>query len=739
MMFGVPLEQHVAFLAERRRRDSIEARVRDAVRACAGHPAVLCYSIGNEIPAPIVRWHGRGRIERFLQRLYAAAKEEDPEGLVTYVNYPSTEYLRLGFLDLACFNVYLEQRDRMRAYLARLQNLADDRALLMAEVGLDSRRNGEEGQAAALDWQLRDCFAAGCAGVFAFAWTDEWHRGGHEVLDWEFGLTTRDRRPKPALAAVARAYKEVPLPPPRTRMSVSVVVCTYNGAKRLPECLAALARQTYPDYEVIVVNDGSTDATTETAARYGVRLIETRNRGLSAARNTGMEAAEGTIVAYIDDDASPSPHWLAHLVHGFETTAYAALGGPNIVPPRAGAVEQCVANAPGGPTHVLVSDTEAEHLPGCNLAVRKAALAEIGGFDTLFRVAGDDVDACWRLREAGHKLGFVPGAVVWHHRRGTLRGYFRQQRGYGKAEAMLERKWPQKYSPWGHVNWGGRLYGNGSAQHRGGWRWRIYYGAWGSGFFQSIYGPRRGLLESLPLMPEWYLAILTLGALSLSAVAWHPAIVALPLLAVAVGALLFDAGLGAARAMFPGRRRVPTLRLLTAGLYLLQPLARLWGRMTHGLTPLRRRGPGGLRLTAPVPRERAAWSEEWVSLEDRVCGVVEKLQAAGSVVHSGGDWDRWEIEVRGGVLGVARLRAMVEEHGEGKQLMKVRWWPRASRPGVLALLLPGILAPTALLDDPSSTAALAFGVAAALVALRLIYECARAQAAISHAFGAGGR
>ena len=108
VMVGLPWEQHITFLSDRERLRSIRARVRDGVRACAGHPAVLCYSIGNEIPAPIVRWHGRRPVEKFLEELCALARSEDPDGLVTYVNYPSTEYLQLPFVDLFCFNVYLE-------------------------------------------------------------------------------------------------------------------------------------------------------------------------------------------------------------------------------------------------------------------------------------------------------------------------------------------------------------------------------------------------------------------------------------------------------------------------------------------------------------------------------------------------------------------------------------------------------------------------------------------------------
>src|SRR5437763_13157401 len=93
LMVGIPWEHHVAFLDERSRAAAIERKVREAVRASVGHPAVLCYAVGNEIPASIVRWYGRAKIERFLERLYRAAKDEDPDSIVTYVNFPSTAYL----------------------------------------------------------------------------------------------------------------------------------------------------------------------------------------------------------------------------------------------------------------------------------------------------------------------------------------------------------------------------------------------------------------------------------------------------------------------------------------------------------------------------------------------------------------------------------------------------------------------------------------------------------------------
>jgi GT2 family glycosyltransferase len=726
-MIGIPWEQHVAFL-DSGRAESIEQRVRAAVRAGAGHPAVLCYAIGNEIPASIVRWHGRKQIERFLARLCRAAKEEDPGALVTYVNYPSTEYLRLPEADLLAFNVYLERRGLLERYLARLQNLADDRPLLLAEVGLDSRRNGEEMQAEMLRWQIETCMEAGCAGTFVFAWTDEWHRGGYEILDWDFGLVTREREPKPALAVVCEAFAPGLRAGGVAAPRMSVVICTYNGSATLAGSIEAALALDYPDYEVIVVCDGCTDRSAQIAASYErLRVIETPQQGLAAARNAGMEAATGEIIAYIDDDALADPDWLRHLARTFDAGKFAAVGGPNVLPPESTWIAECVANAPGGPTHVLVSDRDAEHIPGCNMAIRKEVLERIGGFDPQFRAAGDDVDVCWRLLDAGERIAFAPGAVVLHHRRATVRGYLRQQRGYGKAEALLERKHPEKYSAIGHVDWAGRLYGNGAAQHRGGWRWRVYYGGWGTAFYQSLYGPRRSLLESLPLMPEWYMAIAMLALVSAAGAFWEPLLLAAPLLGAALAALLIDAGLGAARARFTGRRGRLPRRLLTGVLYLLQPLARLEGRISHGLTPWRRRGPR--RFGAPLPRNDAFWSEEWRSTEERVGTISAALCAAGAVVRSGGDWDRWDLAVRGGLLGGARLRLAIEEHGAGRQLIRVRSWPCASRAAVaLGCALAG-LAGLALLSGAGAVAAI-LGMLALLYGLRLGYECAAAAATI---------
>ena len=735
VMVGLAWEQHVDFLASRARARSIEDRVRSAVAACAGHPAVLCYAVGNEIPTRVVRWAGRGPVERFIERLHAVGRQEDPGGLFTYVNYPSTEYLESASSDLVAYNVYLESATELEAYLPRVQNLAGDRPLLIAELGLDSRAHGAHCQAEALDWQVRTAFASGCAGAFVFSWTDEWHvsylsENGHgngsvEMRDWDFGLTDRERRAKPALAAVRRAFGATPFDPARSWPAVSVVVCTFNGERTLERCLQELERVDYPDFEVIVVDDGSTDASAEIAARHACRLIRTENRGLASARNTGMRAACGEIVAYLDDDAYPDPHWLRYLVETIEEGGFAGAGGPNLPPAEDGPVARCVAEAPGGPIHVLLSDREAEHLPGCNMAFRRQALASLDGFDPQFRVAGDDVDVCWRLLEAGHRLGFSPSAVVWHSRRPSVRAYLRQQRGYGAAEALLERKWPHRYGPAGRARWRGRLYGRGlvSGISRG----RIYYGTWGTEPFQSLYGGHRGHLATLGSLPEWHLALVVLAAASLAALWWAPLLVALPILAGALLAWVTPGALGAARASFVHERlpRGRKLRMwaLTTSMHLVQPLARLRGRMRP--PPWRPVKPP--RATIPWRRTAAAWSEDWRSAEARIAAIERAARADGASVFCGDIWDRWDLHLRVGLLGAARLRVGVEEHGGGRQLIRTSITPHVPAAALGIGVTLWVVTAAALIAQ-AWVAAVVLGIVSVALSGTVLRECGVATA-----------
>src|SRR6266571_3747681 len=704
VMVGLNWGEQMAFLDDPKRVEEITDKVRRWIRRCAGHPAVFCYTVGNEITSSIVRWHGRKRVEKFVQRLYRIAKEEDPKTLVTYVNYPSTEYLRLPFLDFLCFNVYLESQQAFEDYLARLHSLSNDTPVVLSEVGLDSLRNGEDKQSRTLDWQVRSTFKLGCCGLVVFAWTDEWYHGAHLVEDWKFGLTTRTRTAKPALHVVQKAFAESTPPPRATHWPrVSVVVCSYNGAATVHDTLEGLRNLDYPDFEVIVVNDGSTDSTPDIVSEYpSVKLVTTENRGLSKARNTGIETADGDLVAFIDDDAYPDSLWLKYLVLSLsEEENCVGVGGPNLPPPSEDWRIVAMGHAPGGPNPVLVSDRSAEHIPGCNMLFRKEALVEVKGFDPQFRTAGDDVDLCWRLIDKGGRIAYSQSAVVWHHRRSSTRRYWKQQVGYGKAEALLEKKWPNKYNSFGQMKWLGRIYGRGvPLDFASLFIGRVYQGVWGSAPYQSLYQPR-GSIWSLLLMPEWYLITESLGLLFLLSIGWLPWLVLGPGLLLVIILPALQAAENVRRTRIPTGGKVLwsafKVRTMLVFLNIVQPLARLDGRLRGGLRPWRRHGPKARPRFRPETIKM--WRDKREPAEATLSRLEHKSQAMGLLVRSGGDFDSWDLEIRQGILGGVRMLLAVEEHAPGKQLLRFKLSQTYSR---LALALCVVFA-------VMSAAALSYG------------------------------
>ncbi len=585
LLVDVPWDSQHCFLDVAASRNAARDRVRTAAARCQGHPAVFAISVANEIPPDIVRWSGAAAVEAFLDRLVLDVKDVDPDRLCTFGNFPPTEYLRSRETDFVCFNVYLHQRRAFRNYLARLQMLADTKPLVLGEFGLDVVREGAPAQAALLEWSIEAAFRGGVAGTVVFAFTDEWFKDdwfkvGQVVADWKFGLTTADRQPRPAWPAVRRSYAQAPLFPLARLPRVSAVVAAYNAGRTVEKCLESLGRLNYPDYEVILVDDGSTDVTPQIAASFAhVRLVRhPRNLGLSAARNTGIASATGEIIAFTDADCRADEHWLHHTVSELLEGPYAGVGGHNLLPPEDSRVAAAVMASPGGPAHVMVSDRLAEHIPGCNMVFWKWALEEIGGFDPMFRRAGDDVDVCWRLQQRGHQLGFSPGGFVWHYRRSTVREYLKQQQGYGGAEAILERKHPEHFNRFGGSIWRGRIY----AQASPGLRVRrpiIYHGPFGGGLFQSLYASASWLPLSLLTSIEYYalvcLPLCVLATMVPGFTSWWLAAVAAPLLVC---------GLAASQVVIPRRRRRWWSQPLVALLFLLQPLVRGWARYQGRLT-----------------------------------------------------------------------------------------------------------------------------------------------------------
>ena len=675
--------------------------VRAEARRLAGAEQLLGLVLGNEIPADVVRWLGTARVAGYIRGLEAVVRSEDGAQLVTYANFPTTEFLSLPTLDFSTFNVYLPDQADLRRYLTRLHHLAGERPLVLGEIGhhLSPGREGECAQARFVSEQLDTALERGVAGTCLFSWTDEWWVGGAPVEGWHFGLTRGDRSARPALAAAQRANARTVADLEFDWPSISVVICAYNAASTLDECLRHTCALEYPSLEVIVVDDGSTDETRAIVARHhGARLVEVPHRGLAVARNAGLQAANGDLVAYLDSDAYPQPEWPYYLALGMDAPGVAGVGGPNLPVPGDGAGAHQVAAAPGGPAHVLFSDDRAEHIPGCNMAFWKDRLVEVGGFDPVFTAAGDDVDLCWKVLDRGWEIGFHPAAVVWHHRRPGLRRYLRQQRGYGRSEALVEARHPSRFTLGGSARWRGRIYASGAPALG---RQRVYRGAFGAAAYQSVYRADSRGLDLLHQAGLPAAAIIACSApLALIAPALGiPALASLVLMAVV-------ACLDAVRATPPraaGARRL-RFRAAVAAMHLLQPLVRCWGRQ-------HRRARNGHE---PAPRVSLAATGTFRDgnvlvvphsgpRPELVGAIAAHIRRSGVRAMASTGWDSFDVRVIGSTIVSGEL--LTSAYPEGCVQVRIR---RRARGWGATVVVAGLAFTSAI--DP--LAVLIFGSAA---------------------------
>ena len=422
--------RRVAPAARRRRASGPE-------RSCApqrgGSPApsrCLGLVLGNEIPADVVRWlgtrTGRAATSRELADVVRGGGSATSSSPTPTTRRPST--CRSPTLDFLTFNVFLERRADFRRYLTRLHHLAGDRPLVLGEIGLhvgDRARDGERHRPRSLDWQLETAART--------------RRGRHVRLLVDRRVVGRWRSrsragtsgspaptasPRPALAVAQRWNRRTVADLDVDWPSISVVICAYNAAATLDECLRHTCALDYPDLEIIVVDDGSTDDTADDR-RAGTRAPGSstiEHGGLAVARNAGLQAA------------ARRPRRLPRQ-RRVPDAGVAVL--PRARPRRARrrrrrrperAAARRPPRRPRGRARARrarctcsFADDRAEHIPGCNMAFWKDVLVEVGGFDPIYTAAGDDVDVCWKVLDRGWEIGFHPAALVWHHRRPGLR------------------------------------------------------------------------------------------------------------------------------------------------------------------------------------------------------------------------------------------------------------------------------------------------------------------------------
>jgi len=677
VLITLPWAKHVEFLG-RKARQEIVAMVQTAVATNRGHPAIFGYLVGNEISSTMVRWLGVRRVTEFLEHLIRVGRETDPNVLFSYASFPPTEFLLPQNSDFSCFNVYLHHQRDFERYLLRLQNLSEDQPLILGEFGMDTIRHTEQEQAEMLGWHVDSVVKCGLAGTVFFTWTDEWFTGEQEITDWAFGLVTRTREPKKSFFTLREKLGQdnaaLPHRPLPSLPFVSVIVCSYNGGKTLAQCLESLGKIDYPNFEIILVDDGSTDDTRAIAARYPrVRYFHQTNHGLSHARNFGAAVAKGEIFAYTDSDCMADPDWLYYLLSTLLGGDYAGVGGPNVSPPARNWVQACVAAAPGGPSHVLLTDTVAEHIPGCNMAWYRWAFESIGGFDPEYHKAGDDVDFCWRVQQAGHEIAFSPTALVWHYRRFTLRAFRKQQEGYGEAESMLRFKHLIFFGPTGTAKWRGQIYGT----PRFSWfinRPIIYHGVFGEGLFQSIYPTPQSDVAGYLSSIEWFaLSVFLFGlGIFLPALRIVPYLMLGGTLCVAISYML--------RARIEPKFDTIPARLLVMFLAFAQPLVRGWSRYFTWLhfkrTPRtviasHEDLPAGAEFTGSL-RRRSYWNEEGKDRHHLLGETFTLMNEEDWRYSTDTGWNEWDVQIYGNFWWSVALQTVTEYHGGSKCLTRAR-------------------------------------------------------------------
>jgi len=672
ILLDVAWAKNMDFLADAALMRHARQTVRDAAQACGNHPAIFALSVVNEVPPDVVRYAGAPEVEAFIDELARIAKSIAPHCLITFANFPTTEYLQPREIDFVCFNVYLHDKAVFSNYLARLQSIAGELPLMLGEYGIDTQREKTpEDQARILSGHLKAVFDEGLIGAFIFSYTDEWHTHGHEISDWSFGLVTRDRQPKPAFAAVQDVFRRAPQTADDKLPKASIVICSYNGASTVESCLRSMEKLRYPNFEVVFVDDGSTDTTQEILTKFPtVRNIQQKNMGLSYARNVGLEAATGDVIVYTDSDCEADEDWLYYLCLALVRSNHGGMGGPNLIPDEGSWIADCVGLAPGGPTHVMVDDRTAEHVPGCNMAFYTWALKQVNGFDTQFRKAGDDVDVIWRIQQQGQSIGFSPSAQVWHYRRNTLKAYLKQQRGYGEAEAMLKYKHPDHFNALGASHWRGKLYGGQRIGVRIGSD-VIYHGVFGTGLFQTIYRRPASLAAMMLMSIEWH------------ALGWFIVVLGLaffPLLWIA-GAMVLTpivlAFVAAFQAPLP-KHKHPLSRLMIAYLHYRQPIARGWSRYAmRNRARVMSEMASGYRPHRPLPLDPSDRNvlRYWHGTLDRL-NLLETIRreasASGWRIRSDSGWEPWDVEVYGSRYVRIRLITVTENLHSNGLLTKVR-------------------------------------------------------------------
>lgn len=237
-----------------------------------------------------------------------------------------------------------------------------------------------------------------------------------------------------------------PAPPSTSQPGTSVIIPAKNAARTLPACLESLASQGVPGpvCELLVVDDASSDATAEIAARSGATVLAGAGKGPAAARNLAARAARGSVLVFLDADTVPKPDWLAQMLKPLSDPQIAAVKGRYFTTQRGLAPRFAQVEFEDKYSR-LERAKVVDFVDSGTAAYRREPFLAVGGFDEHFPAqSAEDVELAFRLYRSGARFAFNPRAGVLHEHAQTLGAYLVKKIRYGFFRIRVYRRYPDK-------------------------------------------------------------------------------------------------------------------------------------------------------------------------------------------------------------------------------------------------------------------------------------------------------
>lgn len=238
-------------------------------------------------------------------------------------------------------------------------------------------------------------------------------------------------------------------------MRFSIIIPVYNRPEELRELLNSLTKQTYTNFEVLVIEDGSSDKADGVVAEFTgqlqIRYFYKENSGQGFTRNYGFERAVGDYFVIFDSDALIPPHYFATVNQRLEMDWLDAYGGPDAAHPDFTPVQKAISYSMTSPFTTGGIRGSKKNLGGTfhprsfNMGLSRMVWEKIGGYK-LSRM-GEDIEFAIRIIENGFKTGLISDAFIYHKRRTNFGQFFRQLRFFGRARINISRYYPGELKP----------------------------------------------------------------------------------------------------------------------------------------------------------------------------------------------------------------------------------------------------------------------------------------------------